>query len=278
MKKSQRAAFASGTQKNLNTQWKSYILFCKYFFIQPFPASSKVLCCYVEFLSRTFKSVDSIKNYLSGVKLLHLLLEQDCSAFKSVELKLALKGIARLNPHSPLRAKSMTPQLLLKIYQILDKNDPVDITMFALYLVAFFSLLRKSNLVCDALKNFDANRCLLRQDVIVGEKSMLLVITWSKTIQYGKRKLKIPLLALENSALCPIAAYKHMCKQVLAGKDRPAFCVRNGANLRPVTYQQLSKHFKDAIDKTDVNSVHYSHHISGGEKRHGLSNVLYHQN
>jgi hypothetical protein len=36
------------------------------------PTVSK-LCLYGEFLSRSFKSVNSIQNYISGVKTLHLL-------------------------------------------------------------------------------------------------------------------------------------------------------------------------------------------------------------
>ena len=74
-------------------------MFCKYFQINPIPTTVQVLCFYAQFLSRSFKSVNSIKNYLSGVKLLHLYLDDDYPKFDEFQLKLTLKGLARMNPH-----------------------------------------------------------------------------------------------------------------------------------------------------------------------------------
>jgi hypothetical protein len=57
------------------------MVFCEYFQINPIPTTVQVLCFYAQFLSRSFKSVNSIKNYLSGVKLLHLYLDDDYPKF-----------------------------------------------------------------------------------------------------------------------------------------------------------------------------------------------------
>ena len=56
-------------------------------------------------LSRSIKSVQSIRNYLSGVKLLHILHDFPFPS-DSLEIKLLLKGISRLNPHCPKQAFS----------------------------------------------------------------------------------------------------------------------------------------------------------------------------
>ena len=192
--------------------------------------------------------------------MLHILLEHDCLAFKTIELKLALRGIARLNPHCPRRAFPMTPELLSKMYQVLDKNDPIDMTMYALYLIAFFSLLRKSNLVSDSSYKFDPNKQLSRNNVIVGDSCMLLIITWSKTIQYGDRKLKIPLLAVRDNVLCPVSAYRRMCKLVPAKGNSPAFCIRQKSGWGPITYRHLTQHLSKTITKTGNNSTLYSSH------------------
>jgi hypothetical protein len=79
-------------------------MFCKYFQINPIPTTVQVLCFYAQFLSRSFKSVNSIKNYLSGVKLLHLYLDDDYPKFDEFQLKLTLKGLARIHPHCPKQA------------------------------------------------------------------------------------------------------------------------------------------------------------------------------
>jgi hypothetical protein len=61
--------------------------------------------------------VNSIKNYLSGVKLLHLYLDDDYPKFDEFQLKLTLKGLARMNPHCPKQALHITPQILLRIFE-----------------------------------------------------------------------------------------------------------------------------------------------------------------
>ena len=70
LKHSQRSAYSCGTYSNLRTQFKAF-LFCFYFKLTPVPAELTTVCLYVQFLSRTL-TPPSIRNYLSGVKLLHL--------------------------------------------------------------------------------------------------------------------------------------------------------------------------------------------------------------
>jgi hypothetical protein len=47
---------------------------------------------------------------------------------------------------------------------------------------------------------------------IISDKNNVLIfhIKWSKTIQYGERKLKIPVTAIPGSLLCPVRAYLNM--------------------------------------------------------------------
>ena len=65
---SNKAAFAVGTRKNLIIQWESFLLFCMYFNSVSLPVSTRTLQLYAQFLSRTFKSVDSIKIILQESK------------------------------------------------------------------------------------------------------------------------------------------------------------------------------------------------------------------
>jgi hypothetical protein len=75
------SAFAIGTLNNFKTQWKAYLLFCSYFHLQPFQVDAELLCAYSELLSRSFKSAQSIRNYLNGVKVLFLLLGLNIEMF-----------------------------------------------------------------------------------------------------------------------------------------------------------------------------------------------------
>ena len=92
-KRTKRAAFADGTHKNFLAQWRTFLQFCQYIKCQPLPVSAEDLCLFAQFLARSFKSVDSIRNYISGVRTLHSLLRLTCGANDSLELKLLLKAL-----------------------------------------------------------------------------------------------------------------------------------------------------------------------------------------
>jgi len=69
---SRQSAFSLGTNRNLLVQFKTYFMFCIYFGLNPVPVTLADLSLYAQFLSRSFKTVASIKNYVHGVRVLHL--------------------------------------------------------------------------------------------------------------------------------------------------------------------------------------------------------------
>ena len=96
---SNKAAYADGTRKTLGIQWESYLLFCAYFNFVTLPTSTKTLQLLAQFLNRTFKSTDSIRNYINGVQNIHLLLGCSVDHINKFILNLSLKGIAKLHPY-----------------------------------------------------------------------------------------------------------------------------------------------------------------------------------
>ena len=114
------------------------MLFCHYFDFTAVPASIDTICLYAQFLSRTFKSTDSISNYINGVRLLHLYNDSPFPHFGSLFLKLTLRGIARLHPHLPKQALPITPEILLKMSKFFNMEIARDATFWCLFLLAFF--------------------------------------------------------------------------------------------------------------------------------------------
>ena len=103
---SRKNAYAEGTAKNLRIQWESFLLFCFHFHLCYLPADTETLCLYSQFLSRTFKSTSAIKkNYLSGVKTMHLLLGYSVEHINDFLLNLGIKVIARLHPYCVRQAR-----------------------------------------------------------------------------------------------------------------------------------------------------------------------------
>jgi hypothetical protein len=74
---------------------------------------SSFLTLYVQFLCKSFVSVQSIKNYISGVKNLHSYTENKFPQKDTFQLNLILKVLSRLNPHCPKQASPITPDILL---------------------------------------------------------------------------------------------------------------------------------------------------------------------
>ena len=225
---SKKAAFARGTYRNLKVQFTSYLLFCEFFGLIALPTSVDILSLYIEFLSRSFKSVASIQNYVSGVKTLHLLLglnfpSEDSDWFC---IKLLYRGIARLHPHRPRRALPITPEILLNMFNFLDISEPNDATYWCCFLFSFFLMSRKSNMVPDSVSGFDSSKQLCRKNIILGGDYLKVQIFWSKTIQFGERFLEIPLVRIHNSPLCPVQAFFNMSKLVPASESDPAFLLK----------------------------------------------------
>ena len=175
------------------------------------PASLETLALYCQFLSRSMIPA-SVRNYLSGVKLLHLLAGEDITVFKSYELTILLRGLDRLAQHVPNRAPPVTPDNLLQLVSLVDFTNPVEVTFMSAFLCTFFLLARVSNIVPSTVSSFQPSMHLCRRDIV--PTSTGLVVLFKHT--FGKRRLLLPLLRMPQSPLCPVQMYELMCSLVPA--------------------------------------------------------------
>ena len=241
VKQTMKRAYAEGTFKNLRIQWESFLRFCFYFKLKPLPVQVKTLCLYAQFLSRSFKSVHSVRNYLSAVKTLHSLLDLSYPDTDLMQLKLLLRGLARSKQHVPKQPSPITPKILTEMFSYVDLQKEFDIVSWSITLLMFFLMARKSNFLPTSVKEFDPTKQLVRQDIEVFEDLLVINIKWSKTRQFGHSR-QVPVLAIPDSCLCPVTAYKNMMSKVSAGQSDPAFCVHSNSKekkLVPVTYSQF---------------------------------------
>ena len=134
--------------------------------------------------NRTFKSYlnpPSIRNYLSGVKLLHLFSGADFPFTKDFVLSLTLRGIARSAFHTPRRAPLVSPSLLLwpSLFLLLN-GDPRSATLLCAFLFAFFLMARLANIVPPSLRQFDPRRHLTRGDVVFTAHGLFVTFRCTK--------------------------------------------------------------------------------------------------
>ena len=197
-------------------------MFCLYFGLKPFPASSRVISLYSQFLSRSV-TPQTVRNYLSGVKVLHLIAGFEFPSLQDYEIRITLKGIDRLAKHTPIRAPPILPEILIKIHEVCDFTDPWEATLFCSFLFAFFLMARIPNIVPHSAASFDPSVHLCRGDIYRGKEGLLVLFKWTKTIQYQERRLFLPLLPIPDSPLCPVMAFDRMCSLSPAPDGAPAF-------------------------------------------------------
>ena len=100
-------------------------------------------------------------------------------------------------------------------------------------------------------------RFLLRENVQEFKHYLVVSMYWTKTIQKGERTLQIPLVRIKDSILCPVKAYKEMCKSIPASDQSPLFMLPNN---RVVSYSLYQSKMRDCIKKIGLDPLQFSSH------------------
>ncbi len=244
-------AFARGTHSNLRTQFRSYFGFCVYFGRSPLPASIETICGYAQFLSRSM-TPPSIRNYLSGVKMLHVFLGHEYTLTDDFHLHLTIKGIERIHQHVPQRAKPITPAILLAVCRHSVPFNSLQRSVFACGLFLFFTMARTGSIL-PVSRRTPTYQFLTRDRVNFSAEGILVTLVHTKNIQFGRRRLHIPLLRTD-SQLCPVAAYSSSLVDRIPHVT-PAFVYTQGGKTHWLTKSTFILTFRDLLRRSGVEDV-----------------------
>ena len=239
-------AFAKGTYSNLRTQFRSYFGFCVYFHRVPLPADVHTICGFAQFLSRSLKP-PTIRNYLSGVKMLHIFLGYEYTFSDNFHLRLTVRGIERIHQHVPRRAKPITPAILSAIHQLSPSFSSLQRTVYACGLLLFFTLARAGSIL-PASRKTPKHHFLTRDRLNFFKEGLLLTLTHTKNIQFGRRRLHIPLLRT-SSILCPVQAYTQSLLALPPHHPTPAFVFMAHGKLEWLTKSTFIHTFRGLLLK-----------------------------
>lgn len=222
LKDVQQHAYAPGTVRNLQSHWKKYFAFCRIYHLDPLPASPFTLSAFLTYLSCTTTSFQFVINQLHSIRILHSCHGFPCDAADSFSIALTKKGLKRIMGARPHQKHPITINLLHQIRSALQVSIPFHAAIWALFLVAFFSFLRKSNLTAPMATSFDPARHLTRSDFKFTPTGAVLRIKWSKTRQHKDGLLLVPLPSIPDCQLCPVSAIRHYFDQVPALQTHPS--------------------------------------------------------
>ena len=236
-------AVKESTKKGYLTHLTAYTEFCNRFELNYFPCDNLQLCRFGQYLVkyRQLKSADSIGNYMSGIRTCMALLGLTIPDPLEKQIQLFNQGLKTLMPHETKQMKPITPEILMRIYDVVDFTNLTDMVAWVATLVGFTMFLRRSNLVPEAMDKFDPTKQFCRKDfnVINPLTVMMAEVRWSKTIQFKEKILRLPILPAKNKNICPVIWIHYMFEQIPGQPDDPAFLIPQKGEKLALSANQL---------------------------------------
>jgi hypothetical protein len=118
--------------------------------------------------------------------------------------------VEKLNTYIPKIRLPLEPAHLYSIYKVLDLSSIQNTVFWALLLIGFYGMLRKSQFANNSRNTFNPKEQLTRGDFQFTHEGLIINIQWSKTRPKHNKIHQIPLKRIEDCVLCPVLAYSRM--------------------------------------------------------------------
>ena len=214
----------------------------------PSQVHTNTLLAFMEYLCQNNFTPANISNYLAGIRAYCVLYNISTTPFRHEKIQMFIKSLKINRPLSIKNNPVLTHDMLLEMIQVASKFEHPHV-FTALYLLAFFSFLRLSNLVPHTFRSFDVSRHLARGDVIFSHDMAVIIVKWSKTLQCRDTVAHIHIPVVPGSRLCPVSALKDMLNLVPGSQDDPLFTIYRQGHWLPLTDTIVRKHLKRVTRK-----------------------------
>ena len=175
----------------------------------------------------------SVVNYLGIITHINRSFATSLAFLQDYDVYLAKRSVRRILGDCVARKELITIEILLKLFSHFDFHNHLHVCTRALFLVAFFSFLRISNLVpCKLSEVADLQAChLTPSNVTFTSQGASLRITHTKTIKFRERQLEVPLPRIPGSPLCPVTALQQYLASVQLPPSSPLFVYKSLTGL-----------------------------------------------
>ena len=233
---------ATSTQKSRQVQWRKYFEFCDQYHLTPLPANPHQICRFLVFLTSTLK-YSPINSYLSGVILLHKMYGYAHEFRLDFRVTLTLQGLRRVLGDTSCCKSPLLPVDLHAMYKLVNLSSDFEQAVWACVILAFRTLLRKSNLIPSADQS---QHCVKRKDISCTNWGLLVHIESSKTVQFKQRTLEIPVVIAPSYGLCAVSQLReHFRRTPSAKKGQHLFMVAKKGIMKPLNYADALLQLKD---------------------------------
>ena len=241
---------------NIISGFRQWLFFTLYFAIPILPAQVDPLVCFLELMSRTC-GYQHLKHVLYSVKFVHQALGFTFPE-NNFQLDMTLQGLKRRLAKVPFQVLPITPKVLRDMYRHLDMEKTEDLALWCAFLISFYALLRKKNVVPDQAP-YDPSKIICRRHISINNNSnrLYLYVGFSKTNQFGSRDLVVPIPGNSDPALDPVRHVTSLFAKVQTGADSPAFSFSNNKHI---SYDKFTKRLKTLLSKAGYSPSTYSGH------------------
>ena len=252
-------AFCQSTKRAYATLFKTFLAFTIFLEWDIFQVTVFNLLCFLECLNYNKVKASLMANYLSAIKANFIVLGLDVSIFQDVRIKYYQKAVQLSAPMNVKLKKVIDVPLLL---QIIDQCNYTYMGQVfkPLYLLAFYSFLRMSNLVPHSMAAFSPLRHLAQGDVMYRKDKIVLLIKWSKTMQYAKDAKLITIPKIPGSPLCPVTAISNLLLLTPRAPNLPLFQYKVADSWVPLTDARVRRHLNLTLDRLGLADAGFTFH------------------
>ena len=203
-----------------------------------------------------------MNNYLAALKKVNILMGAEIDFMTDIESSMLKQSLRKILGENGNRKGEITIDILSRLCKVLDDSIPLHACMKALFLVALFSFLRKSNLLPHSQLEAAGGRgmFLWHQNVTFKTDNVLLHIYRTKTLLFKSKVLSVPIPAIPGSNLCPrTASAKHLeFSPALPGVS--LFNVKSHSGYQTLLAAQATNFLKECISFIGLDESRYSLH------------------
>ena len=177
---------------------------------------------------------------------------------RSFALDSSLQRLKRELAGTPNQVLPITPDILRRMYQKLDMSKNKDLALWCGFLTTFRCLFRKSNSVPEG-KQYDEEKVLTRRHIVLNHetKTVLVYVSWSKTIQFGGKDIIVPIPPTKVVALDLYTHLNMLFTTVNVSDSAPAFSYGIGSFI---SYKSFTDGLKSVLKQCDIDPARFSGH------------------
>ena len=253
-----QGALSTATLQAYDSMFRIFLAFLCFHGIFQSQVTVEIILAYLEFLFCSDKSVSVMRNHVSAIKWRLQNLGIDTSPWDDSRIAMYLKSVQRAGPLSFRLKPIITPAILRSLITACDGTQ-MGFMYKAVYLLAFFSFLRLSNLVPHSLHSFDYLKHLTQDDVFFRDRSAVILVKWTKTMQ-NKDQIKLITIPKLNNLLCPVGALQEVLRLVPRRKNAPLFQILDNSAWIPLTDTRVRRHLHSILTVLGMQASGFTFH------------------